>query len=179
MSLGSETVGQTPTNGEFRDDGYRYDGTSWRRYGKNHHMNSDGLIFYKRKYRSLTGYLQQGGKLTSIVWNKNTPVAKAISEYTKDAFDTVQMGYVYLIVNPAFDGWVKCGKAVDVDNRLESYQTSSPYRNYKEVYRVFTHNRHGTEVSALDALSSVCEDRHGEWFKVDTKEAVAVLEKLL
>ena len=179
MNSKLETTGQTPTNGEFRDDGYRFDGSSWRRYGRNHHQDADGLIFYKRKHRTLAGYLQQGGKIHRIKWASNSPIAKILSEHTRNSFDTVEMGYVYLIVNPSYSGWVKCGKAVDVDNRLEGYQTSTPFRNYQEVYRVFTNNRHSAETLALTALSTVCEDRHGEWFKLDTEEAVSILENLI
>lgn len=179
MNSKLETTGQTPTNGEFREDGYRFDGSTWRRYGRNHHQEASGLIFYKRKYRTLGGYLQQGGRIHRIVWAKNSPVAKALSDHAKASFDTIEMGYVYLVVNPSFDGWVKCGKAVDVDNRVDGYQTSTPYRDYQEVYRVFANNRHAAESLALAALSASCEDRHGEWFKMDTEEAVAILENLL
>ena len=30
----------------------------------------DGLVFYKRKFRTIEGYLQQGGNLTKLVFGK-------------------------------------------------------------------------------------------------------------
>lgn len=32
-------------------------------------------------------------------------------------------GYVYAIINPAFEGWVKVGQSHEPDRRLESYKT--------------------------------------------------------
>ena len=39
--------------GDIREDGKRYDGYTWREVGVNHHMNNKGLIYYKRKYRTI------------------------------------------------------------------------------------------------------------------------------
>ena len=35
-------------------------------------------------------------------------------------------GQVYVITNPAWEGWVKVGMAVDAEDRAGNYQTSSP-----------------------------------------------------
>ena len=59
-----------PKNGDIRADGKMYDGTTWRKRGINHHLNEDGLVFYKRKFRTIEGYLQQGGYLTKLVFGK-------------------------------------------------------------------------------------------------------------
>ena len=40
-------------------------------------------------------------------------------------------GFVYIITNPAYPGYVKIGKALDVLSRLNSYHTYSPKRDYK------------------------------------------------
>jgi len=40
---------------------------------------------------------------------------------------------VYVLVNPAFPGWCKIGMAVDAEDRLKQYQTSSPYRDYELI----------------------------------------------
>ena len=37
---------------------------------------------------------------------------------------------VYIITNDAWPDWVKVGKAVSADDRLNGYQTSSPFRDY-------------------------------------------------
>ena len=55
-------------NGTIRKDGRRWDGSTWRKVGINHHLNEEGLVYYKRKYRTLTGYLQQGGKINILLF---------------------------------------------------------------------------------------------------------------
>ncbi|CAM0087367.1 hypothetical protein VPHD51_0088 [Vibrio phage D51] len=41
------------------------------------------------------------------------------------------IGYVYIVSNPAWDGWYKVGAAKDAETRLLSYQTGTPFRDYK------------------------------------------------
>lgn len=45
-------------------------------------------------------------------------------------------GYVYIIYNPAWDGWYKIGKANDLEKRLRNYQTGDPHRAYKICYEM-------------------------------------------
>lgn len=45
---------------------------------------------------------------------------------------------VYIISNPAWPGWYKVGVASNWKNRLGSYQTSSPFRDYKLEYGITT-----------------------------------------
>ncbi|QDF14740.1 hypothetical protein PONTUS_93 [Vibrio phage Pontus] len=42
-----------------------------------------------------------------------------------------KLGYVYIVSNPAYPGWYKVGAAKDAETRLLSYQTGSPFRDYK------------------------------------------------
>ena len=60
-----------PVKGDIRSDGKRYDGFTWRKTGVNHHMNDEGLVYYKRKYRTLEGYLQQGGSLERVAFRNS------------------------------------------------------------------------------------------------------------
>ena len=41
-------------------------------------------------------------------------------------YETSKEGQVYVIRNPAFPSWCKVGMAVDAQDRLKQYQTSSP-----------------------------------------------------
>jgi hypothetical protein len=45
-------------------------------------------------------------------------------------------GFVYIIYNPAFEGWYKIGKADNLEARLRTYQTGDPHRAYKVCYEV-------------------------------------------
>ena len=49
-------------------------------------------------------------------------------------YEKTPEGYVYIIANPSFDGWLKVGMAIDAEDRCNGYQTSSPHRDYKLLY---------------------------------------------
>lgn len=46
--------------------------------------------------------------------------------------------YIYVISNPAFEGWIKIGKANKVDSRLRGYQTYCPGRDFKLEFYIIT-----------------------------------------
>ena len=81
-TTGVKHINIKPKNGDIRADGKMYDGTTWRKRGINHHLNEDGLVFYKRKFRTIEGYLQQGGNLTKLVFGK-IKKPQAISKVAK------------------------------------------------------------------------------------------------
>lgn len=57
----------------------------------------------------------------------------------------ITKGYVYVIYNPAWDGWYKVGKAEDIEARLRGYQTGDPHRSYKVCYELEFDNCHDAE----------------------------------
>ncbi len=54
-------------------------------------------------------------------------------------------GYIYIITNKSFPGWVKIGVTEDIKSRLRTYQTSSPLRNYKIEYYIHHPDCYGAE----------------------------------
>lgn len=78
-------------------------------------------------------------------------------------------GQVYIIGNKAWEGWYKVGKAVSAIDRLNNYQTSSPYRDYELLYAQQFPNRHSAESEVHKLLRNVLSDSHceNEWFKAD------------
>ena len=50
--------------------------------------------------------------------------------YTKVNNIETDLGYIYCIGNPQYPGWYKIGSSYDAETRLNSYQTSSPFRDY-------------------------------------------------
>ena len=78
-------------------------------------------------------------------------------------------GEVYIITNKAFPNWYKVGKAVNAEDRLNGYQTSSPFRDYELRYSVKFDNRHQAEVQVHRLLRNVLSESHcqGEWFNAD------------
>lgn len=85
-------------------------------------------------------------------------------------------GEVYIITNKAWDGWVKVGMAVDAEDRLKNYQTSSPFRDYVLYYSYNTDDRRKAEAKAHSRLEQLFE-RNNEWFKCTPQEAKGVLSE--
>lgn len=93
-------------------------------------------------------------------------------------YKSTRVGYVYVISNPSWSSWVKIGMAVDAEDRLSSYQTGSPMRDYKLEYSVKCEDRRSLEKKVHKAATKRCVDRQGEWFKMPVREAIKLLEKL-
>lgn len=79
-------------------------------------------------------------------------------------------GEVYIITNPAWEGWVKVGMAVDSQDRLKNYQTSSPFRDYSLLYSYEVNDRRAGESAAHTRLAKECENIN-EWFKLSPESA--------
>jgi hypothetical protein len=76
-------------------------------------------------------------------------------------------GEVYIISNPAWTGWFKVGKAVNSEDRLNGYQTSSPYRDYTLVYKETFYNRNYAETEVHHILRKIASENRNEWFCID------------
>ena len=92
-------------------------------------------------------------------------------------------GYVYAIVNDAWPEWVKIGKAIDAEDRLSGYQTSSPMRDYKLVHSVYFEDRNVAEkkahtLAALKTTHPWNKHDNGEWFKLTDAEAIEILKEV-
>jgi len=87
-------------------------------------------------------------------------------------------GYVYIINNPCWDGWIKVGMAIDAEDRCKQYQTSSPFRDYKLCYLKHFEDRKSAEQSAHKELKKITATYNGEWFKTSVKEAKKTIEAL-
>ena len=92
---------------------------------------------------------------------------------------SVKEGYVYVISNPAWPDWVKIGMAIDANDRCNSYQTSSPYRDYVLHCAVATDDRRKDESKAHKALEKISDSRRGEWFNMPVEKAVECITGLL
>ncbi len=99
----------------------------------------------------------------------------AFSALQKDK--QIKEGYVYAIRNKAWPNWIKIGKAVDAEDRLNGYQTSSPMRDYELIYSVYSDDRNTAERDAHKASERIAE-RKGEWFKLSEDQAVGVLREI-
>lgn len=92
--------------------------------------------------------------------------------WSHSKIESVDEGEVYIICNTAWPDWVKVGKAVNSEDRLNGYQTSSPFRDYEIVATLSTDNRHTKEREMHKIFSHFAEERKGEWFKIDKVTAI-------
>ena len=76
-------------------------------------------------------------------------------------------GEVYVISNPAWENWYKIGKAVDARDRWNSYQTSSPHRDYVLITSKVVKNRGVAEKMAHSLAEGLCKKRANEWFYIE------------
>jgi hypothetical protein len=92
-------------------------------------------------------------------------------------YQEAKQGQVYVVRNPAFPSWCKVGMAVDAEDRLKQYQTSSPYRDYVLVSAWDVEDRREAEKQA-HALLEQHYERRGEWFVAFSDMAAERLEAL-
>ena len=93
-------------------------------------------------------------------------------------YESSTEGQVYVIVNPNFPEWVKVGMAVDAADRLNGYQTSSPFRDYVLNYSWDVNDRRAAESDAHSELQKLYE-RRSEWFKCTPEQAQEVVSGIV
>lgn len=89
--------------------------------------------------------------------------------------NTSREGFVYMITNPAWNEWCKIGITTNMEKRLNSYQTSSPHRDFKICKYEFSTDRRVAERLILS--SDEIDIRKSEW--VDFKKGSRVFDSLL
>ncbi len=92
--------------------------------------------------------------------------------------DHIKEGYVYVITNKAWPGWVKIGMAIDAEDRLNGYQTSSPHRDYVLEHKIASNDRRRSEKEAHTRALPLSTDTKGEWFKLSVEQAITILDNL-
>ena len=104
--------------------------------------------------------------------------------FTDAAFDSLakyelsREGQVYIITNPNFSEWIKVGMAIDSEDRLNGYQTSSPFRDYSLFTSWSVSDRRSAESEAHSLLEKSF-DRRGEWFKCTPEQAHEAVAELM
>lgn len=86
----------------------------------------------------------------------------------------VAEGFVYIVTNPAWPGWVKIGSAIDPVDRARSYNTGSPYRDYELQAYAYSGNRRELE----DVIHKEADHvrGRGEWFDMSVEEAIELID---
>jgi predicted GIY-YIG superfamily endonuclease len=91
----------------------------------------------------------------------------------------MKSGYLYIVTNVAFPGWVKIGITTNLNNRLHLYQTCDPQRGYKLVYSLYHPAYQEAEKKIKEAMKPFDKSIKNEWFEVDLTVARIRLEEQL
>jgi len=157
-----ETVGQTPTNPKTGKPKYYKDNPEAVKARDAKRMWVNGKEVKK------THPLYKAGRYTGF-----EDAAFSSLENYKDNPE----GQVYVITNPAWEGWVKVGMAVDAEDRLKNYQTASPERDYELFDYEEFENRRVAEGMVHDYLRKRFKHKN-EWFECSTEEAREALDAI-
>ena len=111
--------------------------------------------------------------------NRLKRLARVVSRSVIKQYDTAKDGYVYIISNPIWVGWCKIGMAIDAEDRLNSYQTSSPFRDYVLDYSKYFSNRRNAEAIAHRNVGKIANKRQGEWFHCTLEDAKNIIEEIV
>jgi hypothetical protein len=88
---------------------------------------------------------------------------KILYKQNNNSVKNIKAGYVYAIGNPAWSDYIKIGSTIDIVDRLRTYQTSSPFRDYYIIDYFFSMDRLTDESN----LHNTFNDRNLEWCKID------------
>lgn len=79
-------------------------------------------------------------------------------------------GWVYVIANPAWPGYVKIGTALDLKDRLKVYNTSSPFRDFEVTAAARFKDRRAAERRLHGELRGLRVGRT-EWYQLHPADA--------
>lgn len=133
----------------------------------------------KHKNKSLDVVILYKNPVTTEIRNKQNELNSIITKSNlvlDDNTKLFQEGFVYIISNPKFVGWLKIGMTIDFESRLNTYQIGDPDRGYKFEALKFVSNRREAEYNLLLKIESISSTRQGEWVQVKLEEALNLFE---
>jgi len=149
----------------FKDGKYWYPETEggYSASMEAHIRKNTTRMFVNGKYIPKSHPLHKPGRYKSLddVWSH-------------EKIESTREGDIYVIVNDAWPDWVKVGKASMAEDRLNTYQTSSPFRDYSIIATVAVENRHEQEREMHRVFDHFSDESRGEWFKIDRVTAIKI-----
>jgi hypothetical protein len=89
---------------------------------------------------------------------------------------SIKEGFIYLISNPIWNGWIKAGMTTDYESRISTYNIYDPTNSYSYVDIKWTSDRKYAENHLLNVLSIHSKERKGEWFKISVEKAKILMQ---
>lgn len=116
-----------------------------------------------------------GAHLKSILLDIRTRYGEEIRQ--KGEQTSVKQGFVYLVKNPCFPGWIKAGMTIDYELRLGAYNISDPRSRFEYLKLAWTQDRRIMERTLLKVLELNAGETRGEWFRIQTQEAIFIFDQ--
>lgn len=86
-------------------------------------------------------------------------------------------GFVYLLENLAYPGWIKVGMTIDYEKRLIVYNMpNDPHRAYTFIKIDWATDRRIRETELLEKFKDKAVLTKGEWFKISKDLALALVD---
>lgn len=131
------------------------------------------LVEKERRRREARRQRNQRKKRDELVFAEALKAARKIH---KNQQISLRGGYIYVVVNPSYPGWLKVGCTVDLNKRLQTYQTSDPHRAFEFRFKRFVPDRRIAERMLIEELRHL--DILGEWVKTDFRAVVEIFRKI-
>ncbi len=163
-------VVREPNNYVFEEGEWWYTGFKGGRYRADaQHRKNNKRMWVNGKYIASSHPLHKPGRYKTFTDAAFDSLAK---------YELSREGQVYIITNPNFPEWVKVGMAVDSEDRLNGYQTSSPFRDYALFTCWLVTDRRSAESEAHSLLEKTY-GRKGEWFNCTPEQARDSIPELM
>ena len=157
-------------NISFEDGEWWYVGQAdGRRRVDSHEKKNKTRMFVNGKYVPKSHPLHKAGRFKTF---------EGAAFASLEGYEKSTEGYVYIISNPCWDGWIKVGMAVDAKDRCNQYQTSSPFRDYKLCYNRKFKDRKSAEQKVHSKLKKISKTYKGEWFNISISKAIKTIEAI-
>ena len=154
----------TKSDAVYEDGDWWYKSPSgYRQRVSTHAAKNTNRMFVNGKYIPSSHPLHKPGRYKSLD-----------DAWSHKQIESTSQGEVYIIANDAWPEWVKVGKAVSSEDRLNGYQTSSPFRDYSVIATLTAEDRHAKEPQMHKTFAHFSEERRGEWFKIDRVKAINI-----
>lgn len=88
-------------------------------------------------------------------------------------------GYIYACKNPAWKGWIKIGKAINLPARLSGLNVGSPHKDFEIIHTIKSPKTKLKSLEKKILLASMLESREsrGEWRKISDKKIINLFDK--
>jgi hypothetical protein len=140
-------------------------------------INAPTLMLLKSIFPTMSQY-----KLEAMLEKIKFFRKKFADELNIDDVDGIRnsngSGYIYLIENKAYDGWIKCGMTTKISSRLNSYNVNDPLKSFNLLIEKKVSNRRLAEKLLINELASSSVLCNGEWFKIKKDKAIEIFNTI-